>query len=342
MSRDVMEIQQKGSKILICFGTRPEYIKLLPVIKELERKEIPFKILFTGQHQDAKFEYTDYKITMYDKFYRLPSIVSDIMIHAPYIIDKFDVIIVQGDTSSALACALTAFYMNKTVIHVEAGVRTNNLHEPFPEEANRRLISQIATYHFCPTYDDSYNLMDQEHTFVVGNTVLDHLKDIETSYSDKIVVMLHRRENEKMIPAFLEAIDDWAYYNRDIRVVAVKSPNPAMNRGFKDLTSTIVKEPMDYKEFIKLLSEARFIITDSGGILDEAMFLGKKVILTRIASSSRVPYLGRYIYEALDECQLVQCVNRISRNFTIESCRAFGHGDSGEQIVKILQEHQVI
>jgi UDP-N-acetylglucosamine 2-epimerase (non-hydrolysing) len=323
--------------ILISFGTRPEYIKLLPIMKELDRREVFYKILFTGQHKDMKFGHVDYLISIPDRFFRLHSIVSDILEQTTYIIDKFDTVIVQGDTSSAFAIALSAFYLKKEVVHIEAGIRTDSRYEPFPEEINRRLISQLATYHFCPTQEDAYNLQEFENVFVVGNTVLDNLVDIKPEYiRDRVLILLHRRDNEDVIPEYMKTIDSWAGKHLGITFVAIKFPNPAMNKGLSQLDNIFVEEPFEYEDFTRLLAKAKFVITDSGGILDEAMFLGKKVIVPRKLSSSRFKFVDSYIYPCADSEELVKRIEEVNNNYKIEPCFYFGKGDSSKKIVETL------
>jgi UDP-N-acetylglucosamine 2-epimerase (non-hydrolysing) len=198
------------------------------------------------------------------------------------------------------------------------------------------LISQLATYHFCPTKEDADNLSNFENVFVVGNTVLDNLVDTKSEYTDKVLILLHRRDNEEIIPEYMKAIDLWTESNREVKFVAIKFPNPAMNKGLSQLDNIFVEEPFEYEDFTRLLSKAKFIITDSGGILDEAMFLGKKVIAPRKLPSSRFKFVDSYIHLCNNTKGLIQKISEVNNNYKIEPCLYFGKGDSSKRIVDIL------
>ena len=195
--------------ILISFGTRPEYIKLKPIVDIFKKKKQPYKILFTGQHTsllpaEASVE-IDYKLNIKDGSNRLDSIVGSVMNQSHIWIEQLTHVMVQGDTTSAFAVALAAFHRKVPVIHLEAGLRTYDNNNPYPEEFNRQAISRLTSIHLCPTENDANNLKRenaQGEIHVVGNTVLDNLQNLKVSYNNKILITMHRRENH-------DKIEDW-------------------------------------------------------------------------------------------------------------------------------------
>ena len=164
--------------ILICFGTRPEYLKIKPVLSQLDKLKVPYQILFTGQHttliKDIK---VNYKIEMVPTENRLDQIISDCLTQFPE--TACSGVLVQGDTASAFACALAAFHRQKKIYYLEAGLRTSNLNHPFPEEGYRQMIARLSNINFCPTEVSAANLLKENltHSIVTGNTVLDNILD---------------------------------------------------------------------------------------------------------------------------------------------------------------------
>ena len=191
--------------ILVTFGTRPEYIKVKPLIKVLKENSIEFSILFTGQHVDLLRDVKEDNIRRIEIVdsgtCRLDSIVSSIL-NKEHIFEGVSSVLVQGDTTSAFSVALAAFHRKIKIIHLEAGLRTYDFENPYPEEANRQLISRISDINLCPTDINKNHLLSENVSgkcFVVGNTVLDNLIDIDVDYQEKIIVTLHRRENHALI-----------------------------------------------------------------------------------------------------------------------------------------------
>ena len=197
-----MENRFKGNKmILISFGTRPEYIKLKPVMDACTQHGKPYKVLYTGQHLDLlpqeAISYVDIHLEIKNGPNRLDSIVASLMNQDMTFFDASRVM-VQGDTTSAFAVALAAFHRKIPVIHLEAGLRTYDNDNPYPEEFNRQAISRLAAVHLCPSQMDYNNLITEKvqgSVHVVGNTVLDNLLGVETSYTNKVLITMHRREN---------------------------------------------------------------------------------------------------------------------------------------------------
>ncbi|MBX3565281.1 MAG: UDP-N-acetylglucosamine 2-epimerase (non-hydrolyzing) [Sphingomonas sp.] len=307
------------TRILTIFGTRPEAIKLAPVVLALAGDpQIVHATCVSGQHRqmlDAVLEVfgltPDYDLDIMKPGQSLTHITTAVLEGVGRVIDEFkpDWVIVQGDTTTAMAGALAAFYAKVKVAHVEAGLRTGNIHSPWPEEVNRKLVGQLATVHFPPTEVAADNLraegVREEDLLVTGNTVIDALQWVAAKLgSDRslaaqfeaqfaflnptkrlLLVTGHRRENfdgglERVCRALAEIgkRDDVqivypVHLNPNVRKVAweVLSDSPAVH----------LIEPQDYLPFIHLMSRASLIITDSGGIQEEAPGLGKPVLVTR-------------------------------------------------------------
>ena len=191
---------------------------------------------------------------------------------------------VQGDTTSAFATALAAFHRKIPVAHLEAGLRTYDKYSPYPEEFNRRAISSLADIHFVPTQVAADNLRREgfkEQIHLVGNTVLDNLSHLKTYDSDTVIVTLHRREKHSQIKEWFEEINRLAKKNPHLQFIFPIHPNPMVKKYENLLTSVVVYPPMEHEEFISRLARCKYIITDSGGIQEEAAFLKKPCIVCR-------------------------------------------------------------
>ena len=289
--------------ILVAYGTRPEVIKLFAVIRELRRREIPHKTLFSGQHTDL---YEDVKelVPPPDFTFAVDSAASrggtslgrsfmkickaaERLFHR----SRFDVVVVQGDTTTAWALAQMAFYNGVRIAHVEAGLRTFNLASPYPEEANRALISQLADYNFAPTRRSMEVLETSgaRNPFLAGNTVVDAVriireeKDIHERAGDTVVVTLHRRENHRIMGRLFDEVDRVARENPDLRMILPIHPNPNVrkHRGRLKAANIEVISPVGYIEMLRMIGDARFLISDSGGIQEEASCFNKKILVVR-------------------------------------------------------------
>ena len=222
--------------ILLTYGTRPEYIKIKPLIKEFKNSNLPFKILFTGQHKDiANGEY-DFKIEMVDlSSNRLDSVMANLMTLSDDIFEGITHVLVQGDTTSVVGLSMASLHRKIKVIHLEAGLRTYDTENPFPEENNRRIVSTIASIHLCPTELNRSNL-ENEHVlgdiYVVGNTVLDNLVDYKNKceYTNKVLVTLHRRENHEQIIGWFNQINQLAKENPELEFILPIHPNPKCSK----------------------------------------------------------------------------------------------------------------
>lgn len=300
-------------RILVIIGTRPEAIKLSPVIHRLnDRSEINTCICLTGQHRELLVQgLADFHITphhnldvMHDR-QSLNSISSRILADLPRIFDleRPDWVLVQGDTTSAMAAALTGFQHGIKVAHVEAGLRTGDPEQPWPEEMNRRIIGQAASLHFAPSETARDNLLREgvpaANIVVSGNTVIDALllaRSMEHSQAladlpprpprqPLIVCTLHRREN--LTPGRLQQVEQalMSLAERGNQIVFPVHPNPALTATVRRLQHSHpnlhILRPLSYVPFIQLLAQATLVLTDSGGIQEEAAFLGKPLLVMR-------------------------------------------------------------
>jgi len=325
--------------ILISFGTRPEFIKIKPLI-EAFKDRIPFKLLFTGQHVDllSDVEGDIHKLTIEDGSNRLDSIVSSMM-NNDAIFEGVEAVLVQGDTTSVFAVALAAFHRRIKIIHLEAGLRTFNKDHPYPEEFNRRAVSVMADIHLSPTELCTENLNKERvdgKIFTVGNTVLDNLVDIQPEYTNKVVITMHRRENHHIIPEWFAAFDRLALENPQYEFIIPLHPNPNVQKH-KDLLKHVkVVDPMQYAEFIKLLSQARLVITDSGGLQEESSFFKKKCIVCRQATE-RVEGMGTFAFMSSPDKVESDFYSMIDDYIPDDTC-PYGDGHSAERITNILLE----
>ncbi|MCW0222595.1 UDP-N-acetylglucosamine 2-epimerase (non-hydrolyzing) [Campylobacter lari] len=310
-------------KILVVFGTRPEAIKMAPLVKIMEnRNDIDFKICVTAQHRQMLDQILDvfdikpdYDLNIMSENQDLYDITFKILCGMKNILNDFrpDIVLVHGDTTTASAAALAAFYQKIKVAHIEAGLRTYNLYNPWPEEANRQIVGVLSGIHFAPTTKSAENLIkegkDKKNIFVTGNTVVDALfymvekiknniifktkilYSIDNEYrkSDNrkfILVTGHRRENfGESFLQICEALKTIAINNPNIDIVYPVHLNPNVQKPVKsilsDITNIYLINPLKYEEFIYLMSNCYFIITDSGGVQEEAPSLGKPVLVMR-------------------------------------------------------------
>ena len=298
-------------KIMLVFGTRPEAIKMCPLVKELKtRKNVKTVVCVTGQHREMLnqvldcFEVVpDYNLDIMQEKQTLFDITTNIINKIKPVLEqeKPDVILVHGDTTTSFVSSLCAFYMQIPVGHVEAGLRTYNIYSPYPEEFNRQATSVIAKYNFAPTELSKQNLINEgknpETIYVTGNTAIDALKTtVKKEYSNPILdwvgdnklIMLtaHRRENlgrplENMFTAIKQIVDE----NNDVRVVYPVHKNPKVQEIAQKILGNNEKikliDPLDVLDFHNFLAKSYIILTDSGGIQEEAPSLGKPVLVMR-------------------------------------------------------------
>ena len=328
--------------ILLSFGTRPEWIKIKPLLDQMDGN-IPYRLLFTGQHTDLLSKVGDdidlIKLKIKDGPNRLDSIVSSVM-NLEKIFEGVTSVLVQGDTTSAFSIALAAFHRRIKVIHLEAGLRTYDKNQPYPEEFNRQAISRIADIHLCPT-DLSKVFLSNENTEgrveVVGNTVLDNLRDIEAEYTNKVVVTMHRRENHDNMDEWFKAIDKIAEANKDLEFIIPLHPNPNVQKHKHLLKNLKIIEPMEYNKFIKLLAQTRLVITDSGGLQEETSFLKKKCIVCR-KKTERLEGVNTFAFMCLEPEDLEGLFNQVNEDhIPIGDC-PYGDGYAAQKVYEVLKD----
>lgn len=324
--------------ILISFGTRPEYIKIKPLLKALDG-ELPYKLLFTGQHVDLLSNVSGdiHRLKIKNGDNRLDSIVSSVMNNSK-IFEGVDSVLVQGDTTSAFAVSLAAFHRKLEIIHLEAGLRTFNKEHPYPEEFNRRAIACMADVHLAPTSVSAGHLQAERiggSIHVVGNTVLDNLVDIKPNYTNKIVITMHRRENHALIPEWFSLFDKIAAANPEFEFILPIHPNPNVSKHRSLLKHVNTVDPMGYDDFLELLASSYMVITDSGGLQEESSFFKKKCIVCR-ERTERVEGMGTFSFMSSPD-KLEELFEKIKNNhIPTEDC-PYGDGYASQKILNILK-----
>lgn len=300
-------------RILAVYGTRPEAIKVLPIVK-LARDYFNLDLIpiFTGQHKDLIedieniFEvHHEHNLDIFKPGQSLDEIFSKCLMYFGKYLDSnpVDAVLVQGDTTSAFACALASFHKLIPVIHVEAGLRTNSIHAPFPEEANRRLISKIASLHLPATKTAKDNLVSEsvgeESIFVTGNTVIDALEIITGKIGKRefpkilsevtepfCIVTAHRRESWGAgMESIARAVRQISIQFPKVSFVVATHPNPNVASIFEvelaGVPNVVLSGPINYSDLIRLLSRAKLVLTDSGGIQEEAPYFKVPLLVLR-------------------------------------------------------------
>ena len=305
-------------KVLIVFGTRPEAIKMAPIVKEFKRntKHFETRVCVTAQHREMLDQVLDffniipeYDLNLMKPNQNLFSLTADIITNLQPVLENFnpEYVFVHGDTTTTMAGSIASFYSSAKVCHIEAGLRTNNKLSPFPEEINRQITGRICDYHFAPTETSKNNLLLENISdsliLVTGNTVIDALiesvekvnenpsqliQDLSKQIEDKEVVLVtgHRRENhgggfERICKALKRIAEDDT--NRIIIYPVHLNPKvqEPVNRILSVVSNIILIDPLAYQDFIWLMNRSKIIITDSGGVQEEAPSLGKPVLVMR-------------------------------------------------------------
>jgi len=328
--------------LLIAFGTRPEYIKFKPLLDIFIKNEFnKYKTLFTGQHETLIGDRLnfDYKVKILDGDSRLDSIFNSILNNDSFFKDITHVM-VQGDTASAYAIALAAFHRKIKVIHLEAGLRTYDIENPYPEEYYRRCISNLSSVNLCVSDVNNNNLINEKtpgKNYIVGNTVLDNLKNVKTSYQNKILVTLHRRENHELIKEWFMQLEQVAEKYPDHEFLLPIHPNPNVRKYCYLLKKVKVIDPLEHEDLIKYLADCKFIITDSGGLQEESAFLNKKSIVCR-KFTERLEGLGTFSFLCKEPQDLKNMIDKFIIDYQINQPCPYGDGFSSERIFNILKE----
>lgn len=361
-------------KVIVAVGTRPEAIKMLPIILALnEEPWAEVCVVTTGQHShliDQVFELFSLRpninLEVMTHKQELSVLTSRILLAFEDVLTEQspDIVLVQGDTTTVMAVALGCFYRQIPVGHVEAGLRTWNIHRPFPEEANRVITGKLACWHFAPTETARENLLkegiDDSKIFVTGNTVIDALHyvasravapDLRIDSEKKIILItVHRREhsfNEKQ--NILKAILTISQLNPDVQFVFPVHPNPNIKNMVEamliDIANITLCQPLNYSNFIWVMKNSYFIMTDSGGIQEEAAALAKPVLVLR-KETERIEgvYSGQALLVGADYELIVESAQQLFHSHeTYEKMThggsVYGDGNSSLKIMETLRRH---
>jgi UDP-N-acetylglucosamine 2-epimerase (non-hydrolysing) len=295
-------------KVHIVVGTRPDAIKMAPVYKALKSKgSLDIKLISTGQHKELlqqvfqSFDLSpDVDLGVMKAGQSLTQLTVGLLngLENLYQKDRPDIILAHGDTTTCYATALSAFYHSVPFFHVEAGLRTYRIDSPFPEEFNRQSVAHLTTHHFAPTEVEKANLLRdgilEKAITVTGGTIHDAIRDMQglnlTSKSldtnkNVVVFTLHRREHMEQLKGMMIAIRNAATVSKEALFVCPLHPSPIVKKCatevFKDINNVILIDPLNYPDFLNLMSNSKLIVTDSGGIQEEASFLGRQTLLLR-------------------------------------------------------------
>ena len=371
-------------KILIIFGTRPEVIKLAPLVSELKKsKKYKIKICSTGQHDQMLNQAIDifklkidFSFNLMKKNQKLASIFSLLIYNINKVVEKEkpDLTIVQGDTITGLAGSIVSFFNKIKIAHVEAGLRTFDLEAPWPEEANRKLISNITNYHFAPTKKAKMNLIkegvDKKKIFVTGNTVVDALLDInkklklnkkilkkvseKLSFLKKnkkiILITLHRREIfGKKIENILQAFKSLSNKFKKAQFVYPVHLNPNIRKivkqKLKKCPNFTLLPPIDYFELIYLMKKSYLIMSDSGGIQEEAPSFKVPILILRdITERSEIIDTNQAILAGTNKKKIIRIFTSLMFNQKKylglkKNTNPFGNGKASKKIVKLLDKN---
>ena len=367
------------NRVMLVFGTRPEAIKMCPLVKEFQKYPTDFEtiVCVTGQHR----EMLDQVLRIFDV---TPNIDLNIMKQGQDLTDVTvriltgmrdvfktchpDVVLVHGDTTTSTAAALAAFYAQIPVGHVEAGLRTHNIYSPWPEEMNRQITGRIATYHFAPTPLSEKNLKDenaQGHIFVTGNTVIDALfclsedvisqakkfyEENNIEINDKLILITaHRRENHgERIDRIINAISYLAKkYDDHIFVIPVH-PNPNVKEKFysrlSDLKNIKLLNPLDYPYLVYLMKNAKLILTDSGGIQEEAPSFACPTLVMRYETERKEgievgvsKLVGADYDKIITEAEKILTKDISQTRLKVKN--PYGDGTTSKKIVEIIRKY---
>lgn len=365
------------TKFLFCFGTRPEAIKMAPVVKEVRAQGHKAIICLTGQHKDMIKPFmkffdldADFDLDIMKPNQSLSLITASILSKMEEVISlsKPDVVMVQGDTTSTFACALSAFYHKIPVAHIEAGLRTGDIYSPFPEECNRKLVSAFANYFYPPTELSKSNLALENivnNVLVTGNTGIDTLRltidqirnfDVESSllnkykfidFSKKIILTtIHRRENHGLpLEHICNAIANIAKHD-DVEFVIPVHLNPNVQKfiheKFSNINNVHLLQPLDYVDFTWFMYKSFIIISDSGGVQEEGPFFKKPILILRESTERQEGVLAQVSKLVGSNCDLITNeANKLLSDSNyyqsfLKNDNPFGDGHASKLIVRDL------
>lgn len=327
------------NKILIVYGSRPEYLKVKPLIGRLAADA-----LHIGQHTNIiDFGEPDHFISVEKEGEegRLAKIGSEILLKLPQIIRNYESIIIQGDTASIFYSSIIAYQEKKKLIYLESGLRSDDIYSPFPEEGYRRAVSELANVNLCPTEYSAYRLRKQGvlgEIHIVGNTVLDNLVGIESFYGDKVLVTIHRNENLARIDDILKEIDRAAGEHPGLEFVFPVHPNPVIQKAAAEMRNVKTCKPLEHNELLEIMRGCRFLLGDSGGIAEESSWFSKKYIMVR-DTTERVEGVmsGHFTLCPINKIQKEISWHAKGKNHEIFVPCPFGDGFAADKIKNILE-----
>ncbi len=369
-------------KILVILGTRPEAIKLAPVLQILDRESAFFqtKICDTGQHRELKqaaldfFKLqADFQLQGIHHSQTLSGLTAYLLQQLPAIFQDFQphIVLVQGDTASAFAGSLAAFHANIKIAHLEAGLRTHQKNAPFPEEMYRTLITHLADWHFAPTPLAKANLLQEgiaeSSIHVIGNTVIDALQwtlaqlkrkeppavqvlkaqiaVFQRQYAKMMLLTLHRRENLKHHLAEIESAIRSILNSENVFALFPVHLNPKVrqwaDKMAKDLPNLVLSEPLPYEVFVWAMQSSDLILTDSGGIQEEAPTLGKPVVVLRAHTERPEAQAQGTVRQVSIDCQsIVQATLQLLQQNTMHTLpvNPFGDGQAATRMIEVLKK----
>lgn len=366
-------------KVGMIFGTRPEAIKMAPLYHKLKERGVDAKVIATAQHREMLDQVlslfsvkSDYDLNVMKHRQSLAGLTARLCdaIDNVFKQESFDWILTQGDTTSTFVGSLIAFYHKIPVGHVEAGLRSFNRLDPFPEELNRRMASQLATLHFAPTQEAKENLlkenMDEKRIIITGNTVIDALLWIINKKSKEldgivkkyrltdqkyILMTMHRRENHgtRMVNT-MRGIKRLIKNYRDYQLIFPVHYNPAVRdvveKELKGIDRIILIDPVEYLDFVALMRDCRFIISDSGGVQEEAPSLGKPVLVLRETTerpeairSGVAKLIGTDAESVFENAAMLMDDHSLYQRMSVAS-NPFGQGDASDKIAESLVRYQ--
>ncbi len=339
---------------LFVLGTRPEGIKLLPLVWEIQKRGLPFELLHTRQH-------TDLLDTLLEKHkffpnYRLSPHPAELVAAKCSILsqmeerldaDRFSALIVQGDTLSALCGAEYGFFHRTPVVHIEAGMRTYRKDNPYPEEILRRMISAMAELHFCPSEDEANSLRREgippDRVFVTGNTFPDYWQSLPKPTvppKKQILVTIHRRENLPFLERIFDAIAELARELCELELLFPLHPNPTIIECAKARLSGIpnlrLTKALPPEAFYRELCASELVFTDSGGVQEECIFLGKKVLVVRKISERRADFPFSTLVDPEEGDLVKEFLTLRQKQVPNTPCDYYGRGGASAKIAEVL------
>lgn len=379
-TRTPRDTANSGKKVLILFGTRPEAIKLAPVIHQLRRRNFKTVVVSSSQHKQLLKPFltslsieVDHDLSVMKQDQSLNGVCSRVLAKLDKLLEleKPDLILVQGDTTTTLAGALSGFNRRIPVGHIEAGLRSGNLLSPFPEEMNRRLVSQTASFHFAATEDNRQHLLaegvDNKKIFVTGNPVVDSLYAMltnpqidpaitelirQTDGKKLVLLTTHRRESfGEAMTANMRTLRGFIEKHDDLCLLFPVHPNPNVKNAAKKILGLhdriYLLAPMDYANFLAVMRAAWLIVSDSGGVQEEAPSLGKPLLILR-ENTERPEAVNSGVAKLVGSNGSLKKL--LEANYADESwirsvtnvCNPFGDGKAAEKIVKVIEENLAV